>query len=187
MSQLALPLIGREGVAPGGSGPAPLPGLAAKEAISLLNSNSLMLAQAALALAEVRALLDAATLAGALSMEGFRGNLRSWRREVDWSLNVLRPIVGTDDPVRCLRPPYGNSDSELLHLLGSRKLAQALWSVDPEDWRNPSPATIVSRVVSHAAVGAVVLLHEIHANTVAALPSLISALRARGYSFVEIC
>ncbi|MDQ0394833.1 aromatic amino acid lyase [Labrys monachus] len=83
MSQLALPLIGRDGVAPGGGGPAPLPGLAAKEAISLLNSNSLMLAQAALALAEVRALLDAATLAGALSMEGFRGNLRSWRREVD--------------------------------------------------------------------------------------------------------
>ncbi|GLS19728.1 histidine ammonia-lyase [Labrys miyagiensis] len=83
MSQLAVPLIGKQGVAPGGSGPAPLDGLAAKEAISLLNSNSLMLAEATLALAEVRALLNAATLAGALSMEGFRGNLRSWREEVD--------------------------------------------------------------------------------------------------------
>jgi histidine ammonia-lyase len=83
MSQLAVPLIGKRGVAAGGSGPAPLDGLAAKEAVSLLNSNSLMLAQAALALTEIRALLDAATLAGALSMEGFRGNPRSWREEVD--------------------------------------------------------------------------------------------------------
>lgn len=83
MSQLAVPLLGKAGVGPGGSGPSPLDGLAAKEAISLLNSNSLMLAEAALALDELRRLLDAATLAGALSMEGFRGNLSSWREEVD--------------------------------------------------------------------------------------------------------
>jgi len=83
MSQLAVPLLGGQGVTPGGAGPAPLEGLSAKEAVSLLNSNSLMLAEAALALAEIRALIDAATLAGALSMEGFRGNLRSWREEVD--------------------------------------------------------------------------------------------------------
>jgi histidine ammonia-lyase len=83
MSQLAVPLLGKAGVAPSGAGPAPLESLAAKEAVSLLNSNSLMLAEATLALAEVRALLDAATLAGALSMEGFRGNLNSWREEVD--------------------------------------------------------------------------------------------------------
>ena len=83
MSQLAVPLIGKPGLGPGGRGPRPLDGLAAKEAVSLLNSNSLMLAEGCLALIEVRALLDAATLAGALSMEGFRGNLRSWREEVD--------------------------------------------------------------------------------------------------------
>jgi histidine ammonia-lyase len=83
MSQLAVPLLGKAGVGPGGAGPAPVGALAAKEALSLLNSNSLMLAEAALALAETRALLDAATRAGALSMEGFRGNLRSWREEVD--------------------------------------------------------------------------------------------------------
>jgi len=83
MSQLAVPLIGKEGAGPGGAGPAPIGGLAAKEAVSLLNSNSLMLAQGALAIAEVRALLDAATIAGAMSMEGFRGNLQSWSVRVD--------------------------------------------------------------------------------------------------------
>ncbi len=83
MSQLAVPLLGKAGVASGGAGPKPLDGLAAKEAVSLLNSNSLMLGEAALALAQVRALLDAATLAGALSLEGFRGNPRSWSEKVD--------------------------------------------------------------------------------------------------------
>lgn len=83
MSQLAVPLLGKAGIGTGGAGPMPIGGLAAKEAVSLLNSNSLMLAQAALALVEARALLDAATIAGALSMEGLRGNLQSWGAGVD--------------------------------------------------------------------------------------------------------
>lgn len=83
MSQLAVPLLGKAGIGAGGAGPRPIGGLAAKEAVSLLNSNSLMLAQAALALVEARALLDAATIAGALSMEGLRGNLQSWGAGVD--------------------------------------------------------------------------------------------------------
>ena len=83
MSQMAVPLLGKRGIGPGGAGPTPVGSLAAKEAVSLLSSNSLMLAQAALAIAEVRALLDAATVAGALSIEGFRGNLQSWTEKVD--------------------------------------------------------------------------------------------------------
>ena len=83
MSQMAVPLLGKRGVGTGGAGPRPIGSLAAKEAISLLSSNSLMLAQGALALAEVRALLTAATVTGALSMEGFRGNLQSWSARVD--------------------------------------------------------------------------------------------------------
>lgn len=80
MSQLAVPLLGKRSV---GAGPRPLDSLAAKEAVSLLNSNSLMLAEAAIVIGEIRSLLDAAALAGALSMEGFRGNVRSWSAEVD--------------------------------------------------------------------------------------------------------
>jgi histidine ammonia-lyase len=83
MSQLAVPLLGKTGAAFGGAGPAPIAELAAKEAVSLLNSNSLMLAQGVLALAEVRALLDAATVVGAASLEGFRGNIQSWSACVD--------------------------------------------------------------------------------------------------------
>lgn len=83
MSQLAAPLIGNAAIGAGGTGPSPIGSLAAKEAVSLLNSNSLMLAEGGLAIMEARALLDAATAAGAMSMEGFRGNIQSWGVRVD--------------------------------------------------------------------------------------------------------
>jgi histidine ammonia-lyase len=87
LSQLALPLVGRASDGPAidalASGVPPLDGLAAKEAMSLLNSNALTLAAGALALAEVRRLLDALDLAAALSLEGFRGNPGAWSETVE--------------------------------------------------------------------------------------------------------
>ena len=105
MSQMAVPLIGRDGAQAGGHGPEPLDGLAAKEAVSLLNSNSLMLAEGVLAIRELRALLDAATLAGAMSMEGLRGNLRSWSEKVD----LARGQPGQIRAGKALRAALANS------------------------------------------------------------------------------
>jgi histidine ammonia-lyase len=83
MSQLSLGIIGRQGVGLGGHGPAPLPGLAAKEALSLLNSNSFTIGLGVLALSEARRLLDAQNLVACLSLEGFQGNAASWSEAVD--------------------------------------------------------------------------------------------------------
>lgn len=73
MSQMALPLIRGEG----GSAPL-LDRLAAKEALSLMNSNALTLGHGALVLAEARRLLAAAEAAAALALEGFLGNPTAW-------------------------------------------------------------------------------------------------------------
>lgn len=84
MSQLALPLVGRASDGPGGAASlAPLDTLAAKEAMSLLNSNALTLAAGALALAEAKRLLDALDMVAALSLEGFRGNPGAWSALVE--------------------------------------------------------------------------------------------------------
>ena len=70
LSQAALPLLeGRE--------------LGPKEAMSLLNSNSLTLGHGALALLGARRLLGAMDLAAALSLEGLRGNPGAWSAAVE--------------------------------------------------------------------------------------------------------
>jgi histidine ammonia-lyase len=85
MSQLAVPLIHKAGVLPGGAGSQPIGQLAAKEALSLLNSNSLTLGGGVLALLEARHLIDVSTWVAALSLEGLRGNPLSWSEIVDQS------------------------------------------------------------------------------------------------------
>jgi histidine ammonia-lyase len=85
MSQLAVPLIGQRGLGEGGAGPMPIGQLHAKEALSLLNSNSLTLAGGALALIEARRLIDVSTSVAALSLEGLRGNPFAWSEIVDRS------------------------------------------------------------------------------------------------------
>ncbi|MFD2263874.1 aromatic amino acid lyase [Lacibacterium aquatile] len=83
LSQMALPLLGLPG--PGGEsdGPTVAGGLAAKEAMSLMNSNTLTLAEAAVAVHDARRLLKALDRAAALSLEGFRGNPHAWGEAVE--------------------------------------------------------------------------------------------------------
>ncbi|NYZ12386.1 aromatic amino acid lyase [Azospirillum sp. RWY-5-1] len=71
LSQLAVPVMEALG------------GLAAKEALSLMNSNALTLAQGALALDAMRSLLAGLDLAAALTLEGFRGNPGAWSEPIE--------------------------------------------------------------------------------------------------------
>jgi histidine ammonia-lyase len=78
LSQLALPLV--EDVASDERLPG---GLAPKEALSLMNSNALTLAQIALVLEEVGQIITALDMAAALSLEGLRGNPSAWSEAVE--------------------------------------------------------------------------------------------------------
>jgi len=64
-----------------------------------------------------------------------------------------------------------------------------LWTVDTNDYRLPGVQAIVHSAVAGARPGAIILLHDAGGNrseTVAALPMIIAALRARGYRFVTV-
>lgn len=64
-----------------------------------------------------------------------------------------------------------------------------LWSVNPEDYFRPGVAQIVGRVMRGARPGAIVLMHDgggDRSQTVAALPTIIRRLRARGLTPVSI-
>jgi peptidoglycan/xylan/chitin deacetylase (PgdA/CDA1 family) len=103
-------------------------------------------------------------------------------------------IVGSY-PCFC-RPPYGATNSTTLSLAQGRRMAVWNWSVDTEDWKANGSAdqAWVDRIVSLAQAGGsqehpVILLHNQASAmpaTVAALPSIISFYKARGYTFVDL-
>lgn len=60
-----------------------------------------------------------------------------------------------------------------------------LWSVDTIDWQNPSPATVLRRVLRKVGPGSIVLMHPT-ASTAEALPALIAEVRAKGLRLVTL-
>jgi peptidoglycan/xylan/chitin deacetylase (PgdA/CDA1 family) len=90
---------------------------------------------------------------------------------------------------RLFRPPFGLWNATTLKLLKKYGMLMILWTVDTSDYLEPGVATIVSRAVSGARPGAIILMHDAGGNrseTVAALPQIISKLKARGYKLVTI-
>ncbi|MDA8312937.1 MAG: polysaccharide deacetylase family protein, partial [Actinomycetota bacterium] len=90
----------------------------------------------------------------------------------------------------CLRPPYDAWNATVLGRIAAYGLTAMSYSIDPRDWAMPGVTAIVDAVVDAAFPGAVVDMHDgggTRSQTVAALPRIITGLRAKGYSFVSIC
>jgi len=89
---------------------------------------------------------------------------------------------------RFTRAPYGGVNATVVrtaHKYGTRILG---WSVDPSDYTKPPPLVIAGRVLAGAHPGAIVLMHDgggDRTNTILALPGIIDALKARGYTIVQ--
>lgn len=81
-----------------------------------------------------------------------------------------------------LRPPGGALDKAEKVAL-KRPIAD--WSVDTEDWRTRNTAQTI-KAASAAKPGDIVLMHDIHASTAAAVPQILKNLRAKGYHLVTL-
>lgn len=106
---------------------------------------------------------------------------------------VRRQIATTDALLRAqgvtpstVRPPYGSYNTTVLQVLGSLGHGAVNWNVDPQDWQVRHTPTVVQRVTSAAAPGAILLLHDVHPTSVEAVPEIITTLKARGYHFVTV-
>jgi peptidoglycan-N-acetylglucosamine deacetylase len=87
------------------------------------------------------------------------------------------------------RPPYGSFNQTTFALLHQMHMLMVLWSVDTDDYEQPGVEVIVHRALEGAAPGAIILMHDAggdRAQTIAALPTIIAALRKRGYRLVTV-
>jgi len=86
-----------------------------------------------------------------------------------------------------LRPPYGAITARQRAWIENQfGLNIILWSVDPFDWKRPGPSVITQRILSGARPGAIILSHDIHKQTVDAMPATLDALLAKGFKFLTI-
>ena len=90
---------------------------------------------------------------------------------------------------RMFRPPYGSFNAATLQILHRLRMLMVLWTIDTSDYRQPGVPAIVDSVLNGARPGAIVLMHDAggtRTETIAALPQIISGLRAKGYTLVTV-
>jgi peptidoglycan-N-acetylglucosamine deacetylase len=114
-----------------------------------------------------------------------------WRSRLE--INAAGWVVEGETGRRPLlfRSPYGNGDAAPQRK-GADQLAADIgfhpvgWTDDTNDWRQPGPNSIVHAALSQLSERTIILLHDgggRRDQTVAALPRIIDALKARGYLF----
>ncbi|MCL2454042.1 MAG: polysaccharide deacetylase family protein [Micrococcales bacterium] len=105
--------------------------------------------------------------------------------EIDSTTVILIQTVGIGGPV-LFRPPYGAFDEQVRLTLAERGQPVVLWDVDTEDWKNRDVGVTTHRAVAGASPGSIILMHDIHESTVAAVPGIIDHLQAAGYTLVTL-
>ena len=85
--------------------------LAAKEGLALINGTQFMLAHALMGLKKMAYLLDLADVAGAMSLEGFRGSAAPFKEK----LHRIRPFKGTQEVAGRMRLLLADSENMIAH------------------------------------------------------------------------
>ena len=107
------------------------------------------------------------------------------RQELSRTRDAVQRAAGVQ-PLT-LRPPFGGM------LTRQREWVNAefgypiiLWSIDPLDWKRPGPSVVCSRIVSATTPGSIILAHDLHSQTVDAMPATLDGLLQRGFKFVTV-
>ncbi len=110
---------------------------------------------------------------------------------------ILSQLVSTSDAIQSVtgsrptifRPPYGLFNRIVFAQALQQNLSTILWNNEARDWTTPGVNVIVRRILNLARYGGIILLHDgggFRAQTAAALPIIIIALKQRGFTFVTI-
>lgn len=86
-----------------------------------------------------------------------------------------------------MRPPGGNINSaQKVWIHDEYGYKTIMWSCDPEDWKRPGVSVVTQRIIAGAKNGAIILAHDIHSPTIAAVPAAMDGILAKGYRFVTV-
>jgi polysaccharide deacetylase family sporulation protein PdaB len=108
------------------------------------------------------------------------------RNQISAAHGVLTELIGKEPNL--IRMPNGDFDKRVLRIANEMGYSVIQWDTDSLDWLNKGVDNIVTRVVSKAHPGDIVLMHASDSSkqTHEALPIIIDQLRAKGYVFVTV-
>jgi peptidoglycan/xylan/chitin deacetylase (PgdA/CDA1 family) len=109
------------------------------------------------------------------------------RRDLARCKRAIRSATNTTP--RWFRPPYGSTSASLRKTASREGLRQVIWTVDTLDWKIRNKGSIVSRALRSTRSGGVVLMHDGGGRrnaTAAAVPTIVTRLRKKGYDFVTL-
>jgi peptidoglycan/xylan/chitin deacetylase (PgdA/CDA1 family) len=111
--------------------------------------------------------------------------IESFRKQIENTNQAIAKATGKR-PV-LMRPPYGATSLTLNRRLNEQfGLKVILWSVDSLDWKYRNSNRVCNAIVQNTRPGSIILAHDIHTTTIAAMPATLDALLAKGYKFVTV-
>ncbi len=113
-------------------------------------------------------------------------NKAQQQAELSNTNKLLTAITGQE--IKDFRPPYGAKNDQLLSVSKENGMRSVMWNIDSMDWGDPIPASIVKRTMKELKKKkkGILLFHDIHKQTVQALPLLLAELKKEGYKVVTI-
>ncbi|WNC03093.1 polysaccharide deacetylase family protein [Streptomyces sp. CGMCC 4.7035] len=106
------------------------------------------------------------------------------REELEKPNEAIEKLTGRKPTL--MRPPQGRTNDTVNKISRELGLAEVLWSVTAKDYTTNDSKLIQKRVLEQASRDGIILLHDIYAGTVPAVPGIIDALKERGYVFVTV-
>lgn len=86
------------------------------------------------------------------------------------------------------RPPFGAINSKQQKAIMEKfHYPSIVWEVDTNDWKAPrSIAKVHDTILKDAHAGSIILCHDIHSETVDAMPSTLDEMKAKGFLFMTV-
>ena len=104
--------------------------------------------------------------------------------EVNACSDKIEALTGTRPTL--FRCPYGEYDDRVIDTVNALGVTAVQWDVDSLDWKGLDASEISRRVTEGVKPGSIVLFHNAAEHTPEALPGIIEALLADGYTIVPI-
>jgi peptidoglycan-N-acetylglucosamine deacetylase len=108
------------------------------------------------------------------------------RSEIEKTEAAIESIIGKEPAM--IRPPFGETDDQVVYISKEAGYSIVLWSIDTLDWSQMEASNIVKNVIDNVRNGDIILMHTTpeQSETQKALPLLIEELQKRNIEMVGL-